>query len=128
MAIGVTARTAILADSALAALIGTRVYPLVFPSQVTFPCITYRIISGLRMEVLSEEVYATRIQFDIWATTYDEAGDIKAALLTLFNFHDSTVHGQRIMSTRTDLTFDLFDTPTKTYRKIVDISMRHEEA
>ena len=126
MSIGISARTAIVNDATLAGLVAARVYPLVFPSQVTFPCITYRIISGTRSPVISEQVFSTRIQFDIWSYVYADTAAIKDALLDLFDLADMTIGGQLIISTRADLVFDIYSEPLKLHRAVVDITFRHE--
>jgi hypothetical protein len=128
MAIGTTMRTAIVADGTMNALVGDRVYPLVFPAGPTFPCITYRIISGLRVGVPCDEVYVTRIQYDLWTYNYDDTEEVKAALMTFLDFRDMLVGSQRVISTQIDLTFDIFDEPAKLHRAVVDVSIRHEGA
>lgn len=128
MSIGVTLRQAIIADSGVNALVGTRVYPLVFPAGVTFPCITYRIVSGLQEGVQSEDVYRTRVQFDIWSYSYDDTAEVKDSLLDLFSLADMTVSGQHIIFSKPDLIFDVFDEPLKLHRAVVDISVIHEDS
>jgi len=124
MAIGETLRDEIVADATLLALVGDRVHPLVFPFNVTFPCITYRIISGaLVPNITSPPVYITRVQYDVWSREYDDTNEIKDALLTLFFLLGD---GNPIISTAVDLNFDLFEKGTKLYRSIVDIRVRHE--
>lgn len=128
MAIGPTMKVALLADAGIVALVEDRIHPMVFPAGVEMPCITYRIVSGAREPVLSEEVYTTRIQYDIWAETYLGAAAIKAVLMTLFNFFSGTVNSQKIISTKVDLNFDVYEAATKLNRAIVDVRVRHEGA
>jgi hypothetical protein len=70
------------ANPGLAALVGTRIYPLRFPQRVTLPAIRYQVIStigqvahtgpsGLRMY---------RVQLTAAAATYDAAAQAAAAL------------------------------------------------
>jgi hypothetical protein len=124
MAIGETLRDEIVADATLLALVGTRVHPLVFPYNVTFPCITYRIISGaLVPTITATPTYVTRVQYDVWSREYDDTNEVKDALLTLFFLLGD---GNPIISTAVDLNFDLFEKGTKLYRSVVDIRVRHE--
>ena len=124
MAIGETLRDEILAVPALAAALGTRVHPLVFPYNVTFPCVTYRIISGAVIpSITSSPVYVTRVQYDVWSREYDVTNAIKNDLLNLFFLLGDS---NPIISTAVDLNFDLFEKATKLYRSVIDIKVRHE--
>ena len=113
-------------DSATAALVEDRVYPIVYPSKPTFPCITARIISGYQDSVISEQVNTTRIQFDVWSYSYLVTANVKAALMTLFNHYGGTVNSQVVISTRVDLTFDTFEQNIKAHRAVVDVKVTHE--
>lgn len=126
MAIGITAKKAIVADATLSGLVGTRVYPLNYPTGVTFPCITYRVISGFSEQIPDETVFRSRVQFDVWADTYNDAAEVKSALVSLFNFADMTVDGQHIIKGRVDLVFDLYEDDTKLHRSVVDVVFNHE--
>ena len=114
------------ADVATKALVNDRIYPLVFPSKATFPCITARIISGYNDNVISEQVNTTRIQFDVWSYTYLLTAQVKAALMALFNFYSGTVNSQVIISTKVDLTFDTFEQNIKAHRTVIDVRVTHE--
>lgn len=62
-------------DTAIAALIGSRIYPLVAPEGATKPNITYQLLSSERDRHLlgpSGLVHST-YQFDCWANTMDAA-------------------------------------------------------
>jgi hypothetical protein len=124
MAIGETLRDEILADPTLAAALSSRVHPLVFPYNVTFPCVTYRIISGALVPSITDTpTYITRVQYDVWSRTYDDTNTIKDGLLTLFFLLGD---GDPIISTAVDLNFDLYEKGTKLYRSVIDIRVRHE--
>ncbi len=125
MGIGTTVTTAIEDDAGLGALMGDRIYPLTFPASPTFPCITYRIISGFQVQESSkEQIFVTRIQFDVWSETYLETAAVKEALIDLFNMADMTKASQHIISSVTDLVFDVYESNTKLHRSVVDIMFR----
>jgi len=126
MGIGQTVRTAVVDDVAMAALVDDRVYPLVYPSNPTFPCVTYRVISGYAEPVTAERVYTTRVQFDIWTDTYMESATIKQALMELFYYMTEVVDGQQIITSKVDLNFDTFEQNVKMHRSVVDIRITHE--
>ena len=124
--IGVTIKDIILADSATYALVVKRVYPLVFPSNPTFPCITYRVISGYNEPVINEQVNTTRIQLDIWSYEYLTTGAVKTELMRLFNHYSGVVGGQRIIHAKVDLAFDTFEQNIKAHRAVIDLRVIHE--
>lgn len=124
MAIGETLRDEIIADPTLQAELSSRVYPLVFPFDVEFPCITYRIISGALIPTIHDQpTYITRVQYDIWSREYDITNNIKDGLLSLFFLLGD---GDPIISTAVDLNFDLFEKGTKLFRSVIDIRVKHE--
>jgi hypothetical protein len=75
MSVSADLRTFLLADSALAALIGTRLHPLRLPQNPTLPAMTYQWVSGERAHALDGAVglSSPRVQFDCWAGTYLQA-------------------------------------------------------
>ena len=125
--IGDTIRDAIVADSNLYALVEDRVYPLVFPSNPTLPCITYRVISGYNVpDIVGEQVYVTRVQLDVWSYKYITTGAVKSEIMRLFSHYDGVVDGQRLIHVRVDLVFDTFEDNTKLHRAVIDLEIRHE--
>jgi len=126
MGIGTTIMTAMKADATIYGLVGDRIYPLVYPSEPTFPCVTYRIISGYNEPVISEQVNTTRIQLDIWSYSYLTTDSVKAAIMSFFNYFDGTVSGQVIIATKIDLVFDTFEQNIKAHRAVVDVRVTHE--
>jgi len=61
-------RTFILADPALAAALGTRVYPIKLPQGVTYPAMTIQQISGTALAPLKGRASLARPRFqcDVW--------------------------------------------------------------
>jgi len=61
----------------LAALVSTRIYPLILPQNPTYPVLTYQRIDGPREHCMSEDagVAHPRIQIDAWGET---AASVKA--------------------------------------------------
>ena len=72
------------ADSALAALVGTRIYPLEGPEEATYPLITYLQVSSgdnsSRGLVGAQKHFRTLQQIDIYARTALEAQAIAVAV------------------------------------------------
>lgn len=66
-------RTFILADPALAAALGTRVYPIKLPQTVTYPAMTIQKISGSALAPLKGRASLARPRFqcDVWTREGD---------------------------------------------------------
>lgn len=70
----------------LAALVGSRVYPLVLPQRPTLPAVTYQRVEALRQSAMGVDtgLASARVQVDSWATTYagskGVAAQVRAAL------------------------------------------------
>jgi hypothetical protein len=56
-------------EPSITALVGTRVYPLILPTDGTFPAITYQIVGGQSFPTLTTTgLQKIRLQVDCWAT------------------------------------------------------------
>lgn len=61
--------------TAVAALVGTRVYPLVLPQKAALPAVSYLRVDGVQDSNLSGNsgLEAVRVQVDCWGRTYAQA-------------------------------------------------------
>lgn len=75
MTIATALRAHLLADAAIAALVGTRIYPLRLPQKPQLPAIVLLRVSDVRPPILRGQasVAQERFQVDAWATTFDGA-------------------------------------------------------
>lgn len=75
-------RTHILADAATAAIVGTKLYPIVVPQTTALPYIVYRRTGTERYtEHGSPGGLATAtISLDCWAATYEDVKDLAEAV------------------------------------------------
>lgn len=110
-----------------AALVGTRVYPNVLPQGVTFPCVSYRRVSGVREHAMGadpQNVEST-VQVDCWATTY--AG-VKALYTQVFQ----ALTRYRLAGTFDDVFAgvpqDLYESEKDLHRVRIDFTVYHREA
>lgn len=73
-------RARLLASGAIAAIVGTRVYPLRLPAKPTLPAIVVTRISGVRATHLHGQASLARprIQVDCWAQKSDDASALGA--------------------------------------------------
>ncbi len=80
---------AITNDAGLAALIGTRLYPLALPENATYPAATYSVIS--EVPHASGRCMETRVQVDLYDAgaaqdaAYDTVLAMRDALVTLIH-------------------------------------------
>jgi hypothetical protein len=76
MEIGEGLRTFLLVDPGIAAVVGTRVYPVVLPQGLAQPAIRLTLISGQRVHASPQGgsmLSGPRIQLDAWAPSYASA-------------------------------------------------------
>lgn len=105
------------ADVALSALVGTKIYPLLAPQNVTNPYIVYQVINDNSNQCIEGEVYQndTRFQIDCWSTKYSEVKAIKEAVLnSLIGFKSS--NSISVM--------DDYEQETKLYRQLIDFKLK----
>lgn len=75
-------RAYLLADGAIAALVGTRVYPVILPQGVTATSIVYSRISGQGDHHMqgASGLSRPRIQIDCWSLSADHAASLALAV------------------------------------------------
>lgn len=80
-------RAYILADSTVAGLIGTRLYPITMPQKPTLPAVTYQVVSATRQPTMdhNDNLPMTRVQIDCWALSFFDAMAVDDAIRTLFH-------------------------------------------
>lgn len=82
MTVEETLRQTLLADSAVSALLGTRVYPLLIPQDATLPAVAYNkylgVMQFLHGGAMKPEV--AYIQLTCVANTYSEAKQVQEAI------------------------------------------------
>lgn len=81
------------ADSAVTALIGSNIFPIVTPQNTVFPSVTYETIGSLPMEVIGWQKIANTIdiQLNIFAPTYTQAIDIKEAIKAVLDYKNGFI-------------------------------------
>jgi hypothetical protein len=98
---------------------GDRIYPMTAPDVVVKPYITYQRISGSTENVLSGSsgLTNTRMQIDVYSTTYGEAQAIAAqvdALMAGWSVQNVSLPSQ-----------DAYEPDVKLYRVILEYSIWH---
>lgn len=88
-------RAFLLADSTVSGLLATRIYPNYLPQGVTVPAVTYQVISEERGHVMARRdgVPATRIQIDIWGSTWLSSRAVDAAIVDRLDDYKGLLDG-----------------------------------
>ena len=109
-------------NPALSAKVGTRIYPLVMPTQPTFPCIVYQVVASTRTYSHSgfSHLFQPRIQFSCWATTYAEAKDVASKLKAALEGFRGISGGTTLQGAFVATDIDDYEPGTKLYRVITD--------
>lgn len=119
----------LIADVALVALVGSRVYPLTLAQQSTLPAVTYRRVTVWPEHDRSSkraDIARTRYQVECYGATYDSARSVatalKDALAMLTQASDPAISHALVQSE-----FDDFEPEPGRWRAIVDVYVYHEE-
>lgn len=107
-------------DTAVAALVGTRIYPRILPQHPTYPAISYQRISGTPQQG-STTLRTPRYQIDCWATTDVGAEALAVAVTALFEEYTNVTGSPAIKMAEVVNNLDDYDDTTKSYRNIVDV-------
>lgn len=124
-------RTLLLSDSAIASLVGTRVYPTLLPQGPTMPAITYQRIS--RISVADHlagpgALARPRVQIDSWGSTHDQAEALGEAVRRRLNGYRGPVTGaEDVQRISLETVRDLYDDEVKLHRHSADYFVWHEE-
>jgi len=124
-----TLATYLKAYAGLAALIGTRIYPLVLPQNPdggppTLPACTFQRISGARAHNQNGRTLLARprIQIDCWAATYSAAKGVAAQVRAALDGHQGAGDA---WGSYVDADLDDYDADTGRYRVVVDVVIIH---
>jgi hypothetical protein len=117
-------RAAILASAPVAALVGTRVYPMMLPQGPAFPAIVYQRISTVPDMLVDGPGFAPiRMQLSMWATTFDGARTLADAVVTALHGY----HGGELRLSRLINLLDDYEPDTKLFRVIADFRVHHTQ-
>jgi hypothetical protein len=86
-------RVALANSTAVTALVGNRVFPVVAPAEAVYPFVTWRRVAVQRLQTLSIPVGLPRVtlDFSIYGATYDQARQVADAMRTVLDGYGGTV-------------------------------------
>lgn len=117
-------------DAGVAALVGTRVYPVMLPQGATLPAVTYMRVSSTRMRTFGAPRMGrvARFQFTVWATTYLSRGAIVAALIDALEGYSGTlggVGGVDVLAIQQEGQLDDYEPTAKVFQSACDFFITH---
>lgn len=107
---------------AVEAICGTRIYPMILPTEPTYPAATYQMISANPDPTLDTSGFQRwRIQFDCFGRSYSDAAGLRGALITALNGYLGTLNdGTRLQNAEFHNLTDFFYDASRTYRCMVE--------
>jgi hypothetical protein len=127
MSIIVAVRAALIANAAVAALAGARVYPKVLPQKPTYPAITLEMISGDTGNSLTAPgtMKWARVRLNAWGLTYAAAEGLALAAETALNVTKSTQGAVEIRSINAQGLRDFYEPAVEAHYHSQDYSIHY---
>ena len=116
-------------DAAVAAMVGTRIYPAAIPQGEPAPSIAYwRVSTGRRLRYDAPDgTSSARYQLDMQASDYTAARALAAAVRHALNGYRGSVAGEQIHHISLPNEQDIFDRDVGAHRVALDVIIAHEE-
>lgn len=126
MTIAEVIRAKLIANTALATLVGQRIYPMKLPQTPTYPAITYQRVAGGHQGDIG--VSSPDFQFDCWASGYSEAETLSKTICAALERESFISNGYEIIKcTLTRTPMDLYDSTVGKYRVSLDFKITYRE-
>lgn len=99
-------------DAGLAALVGTRVYPVLAPTTASLPFVTWRRSGIQRAQTLGAPMGLPRVsvEYGIYGTTYEQARDVADRMRAVLDGYGGTVGNCTVQQVSLENEFDDFVT------------------
>ena len=118
-------RSVLVADPAVAALVGTRAYQTALPREPTFPAVTYQMVSRVQDSLTG--IVQARMQYTCMATTWKGAADLADAVRCCLHGYRGVRDGARIEEIQYAGQHDDHDETTGIYWIPVDMLVTYLE-
>lgn len=127
MSVIVAVRSALLADAAVAALVGTRVYAKKLPQAVTYPAATLELISGDPGNTVAAAgtMKWSRVRINAWGTTYATAEGLAHKIEAALNVKKSTQGAVRLASINAQGLRDFYEPDVEAHYHSQDFSIHY---
>jgi len=110
-------------DSAVAALVETRVYPGILSEQATRPALSYQVVSQVEDQTLlgpHSGLPQMRIQVDCWANSYEGVVALALAVMERFDGYQGDMGDSQVSTTSRLNMIDIFEPSRRDYRRVLD--------
>lgn len=110
-----------------AALVGTRVWPLVMPQGGKLPAIVYQKVSDVRVYSHDgdSDLIRSRFQVSCYAKNYDDVKALEAQVVDALSGYADRTLGTPVEASFMDMAFDDYEPDVKIYRVMVDFKVWH---
>lgn len=127
-------RTRLLAVTAAYGLTGVRIYPVRLPQNPHLPAITYRRVSGARIQGMVEDtgMPQPRIQIDCWADSYERVTELRAAVVAGLNRWSDANSTPVVLDVMLDNEIDFYEDDVASaegepFRRLLDFIVTYRE-
>ena len=125
--------TLLTGNAAVAALVGTKIYPGLIPQNTAMPAVTYELVSGVEILPINAQaggvILRSRVQVSVLARTYTEVKNIQEAIRGALLFKSGLTAGVQVIAiTRELIGSDERDDESGLYMQGVDYLLIHDEA
>lgn len=105
-------RSALVGNSAVAALVGSRIYPIIAPATAVLPFITWRRSGIQREQTLSGPMGTptVTVELNLYATTYEEVRDIADNVRRCLDGYAGAANGTTVHNAALSSESDGFET------------------
>lgn len=113
----------------LAALVGTRIYPVRAAQGTARPYVTLQQVAGPRLSAMGVDngIVLARYQIDSWGATYDSSRTVAKQVRLALQRYRGTIDGTEILDIfiQNELEFD--EERTRLFRVMQDYAVHHRE-
>lgn len=101
-------RSALTSATSVTAIVGTRIYPLVLPTDPTLPAIEFTFVAGLNIPTMdSMGVQKYRVEVNCWGDTYGDAVSLRYAVVKALSGYTSCNSSIQYLMPQDDFDNDL---------------------
>jgi hypothetical protein len=124
-------RQLITSNTQFTGLAGTRLYPVLLPTESPLPAVTYQSISLKTLYALDERVNfdQLRLQIDVWASTYLDSKALASCIVGILdNFSGSFPDGTYVDGIQLRNSTDYYEHEALTYRVMLQFDIQFSAA
>lgn len=126
MSAGARLHTRLSTHAGTAALVSTRVYPVILPQNVTMPAIAYQRISGTAQNGTTQ-IREARYQISCWGSTFASAQSVATQVRAALEEWSIGGSGVYVRMARVVNEQDDWEEDTRSYRTIIDVILHINE-